>query len=385
MAALESTLKKIATDAGASSCGIASLERLLNAPPSADPTYVLKSARSVVAFAVAFDEDILADFMAKKSFVPYTRHKKELSIRLFEIGDLLTEHLTGLGHEAVTVSINAVYRPEPGRGKAGALEMIPDFSHRYAAVAAGLGRIGWSGNVLTPEHGAAVEFCSVITSAELQQDGLLEDNPCDGCRSCVSVCPVSMIKHHEAKTVSMFGLEDRIAQKRANMVCYSGCGDYHGTSPDGKFSNWSPYRFAGGLPDDDREVEKLGNQSRANDPHTDGVYQDFRSYIMDPDKIIESNCGFCAYVCNGPSPKRNRARQSILKGGCVVLRVNGRRESWVEHDDIVEVANQAGEMVAMLKQDIAAVERGELEVTPDATDNLRDSLFLQYFKELKSV
>jgi epoxyqueuosine reductase len=45
------------------------------------------------------------------------------------------------------------------------------FSHRHAAVAAGLGEFGWSGLVVTADFGTRARFVSVITRAELEPDG----------------------------------------------------------------------------------------------------------------------------------------------------------------------------------------------------------------------
>jgi len=347
-----------------------------DAPPSADPTYVMPEAQSVIAYTIAYDDDILADFMAKRAFVPFVEHKKELEIRLYTVGDRIAEYLKNLGHEAVVVHINAVYRPEPDvKDASEAVAMIPDFSHRYAAVAAGLGRVGWSGNVLTPEYGAAVVLCSVITSAKLHEDPLLEENPCDGCRSCVSSCPTSMIKHRESKTIKMFGLEDEIAVKRTNNACYMGCTDYHGLSPDGKWSNWSPYRQAGGLPKDDKQVDAACTASRKVDPVNDqffNLYDDYRGFIEDPDALLFSVCGYCSYVCNGPSPKRNRARHSIMKSGLTVLRLNGKRESVHDTDSVVEVPTKLGPNIAMLKSDLDAFQNGEITIDPKCTRNIRD-------------
>ena len=92
------------------------------------------------------------------------------------------------------VALNCVFRAEPGaRDTTELTEFFPDFAHRYAAVATGLGRLGWSGNLLTPEFGAAVYLGTVLTSATLQSDPLCENNPCDLCLLCTSVCPVEMI------------------------------------------------------------------------------------------------------------------------------------------------------------------------------------------------
>jgi len=50
----------------------------------------------------------------------------------------------------------------------GRLGMNPDLSHRYLAVRSGVGWFGFSGNVITPEYGAAVILGTCVTSAELE-------------------------------------------------------------------------------------------------------------------------------------------------------------------------------------------------------------------------
>ena len=238
MTSLKQSVKDIALASGATTVGIASLARLKDGPPSADPTYVMGNAQSVIAYSIAYDNDLLEAFMAKRALRPFLEHKKATESLLYDVGDAIAARLVEKGHEAVVVSINSVYRPEPGvKDPSEAVAMIPDFSHRYAAVAAGLGRIGWSGNIMTPEHGEAYTLCSVITTAVLEEDPLLEENPCDMCMNCVRCCPSEMIPRQEGITIRMFGLEDRIAEKRTNNACYMACTDYHGLSPDGKWSN----------------------------------------------------------------------------------------------------------------------------------------------------
>ena len=69
-------------------------------------------------------------------------------------------------------------------------QMAP-FSHRHAAVAAGLGTFGLNNLVLTPEYGSLQRFVSVITTAELPPDPLIEDPLCLGesCAACRRACP----------------------------------------------------------------------------------------------------------------------------------------------------------------------------------------------------
>ena len=71
-----------------------------------------------------------------------------------------------------------------------------DFPHLVAAVAAGLGQVGWNGLVLTPDFGARVRFNSIITDAPLEADPLLSQIICrpEECNfACVSACPAEAL------------------------------------------------------------------------------------------------------------------------------------------------------------------------------------------------
>ena len=65
------------------------------------------------------------------------------------------------------------------------------FSHRHAAVRAGLGEFGLNNLVVNPKYGPRVRFNSIITSAELPATPLLQEKTCLGssCGICLEGCP----------------------------------------------------------------------------------------------------------------------------------------------------------------------------------------------------
>jgi epoxyqueuosine reductase QueG len=63
------------------------------------------------------------------------------------------------------------------------------FSHKLAAHLAGLGWIGKSCLLITPEHGPRVRLATVLTDAPLKP-GTELPNRCGDCKKCVEVCPV---------------------------------------------------------------------------------------------------------------------------------------------------------------------------------------------------
>ncbi len=64
------------------------------------------------------------------------------------------------------------------------------FSHRHAAVRAGLGEFGLNNLVLTPEYGPRQRFSSIITTAKLTPSHLWKEKLCKGtgCFKCVDNC-----------------------------------------------------------------------------------------------------------------------------------------------------------------------------------------------------
>ena len=64
------------------------------------------------------------------------------------------------------------------------------FSHKLGAHLAGLGWIGKSCLLITPEHGPRVRWTSILTNAPLQPTGHPMEQKCGNCTKCVDICPV---------------------------------------------------------------------------------------------------------------------------------------------------------------------------------------------------
>lgn len=327
MQQLSRRVKALARETGADRVGVTDARRLADAPPSGDPTYLLPSCRSVIAFAVALQPEIARRFIAKQDWQGHCGDRKQVVRRLYTVGDALVSMLRAAGFEALNVEINNNYRPEPGAADVTEMtEFHPDFSHRYAAVAAGVGRLGWSGNLLTPEHGALVELGSVLTSAALPADPVLEENPCDRCRICSAVCPVGMIDGKQAVTVTMAGVSEEIACKRPNTCCWIGCTGYEGLSLRGTWSNWSPYRLGAPLPKDKAALDALCVRLQQADPQMqqqENSFADYRKAVFDPDWFYYTTCGFCRSVCWPERADRRRNRSLLFNSGVAALGADG--------------------------------------------------------------
>jgi len=346
MNSAEAKLKSFTLGLGADLVGITTTELLADGPPSADPRYVLPTAQSVISFAISLDRNIAQDFISKKDWRGHCEDRKTVVRRLYMIGDALAERLRSDGYDAVSVDINNSYRPEDGAADVTEMtEFHPDFSHRYAALAAGIGRLGWSGNLLTREYGALVELGSVLTSAVLRPDTPIPDDnhPCDKCKMCSLVCPVGMIHPKESIQVTVAGVTETIALKRPNTCCWIGCTGYEGLAPDATWSNWSPYRLGRPLPDDKEELDALCIKLQKADPQmqaADNSFADYRRAVFNPDWFYYTVCSFCRNVCVPRREERLSNRKAIVNAGTAALRLDGSHV--VADEDAVEVETPFG-------------------------------------------
>jgi hypothetical protein len=85
------------------------------------------------------------------------------------------------------------------------------FSHRHAAVLAGLGEFGLHNLFLSPRYGSRVRLCSVITRAELVPDAMLEEPVCLGEAKC-GRCLEAGECFGEIREIDLAGKKMRIAQ-----------------------------------------------------------------------------------------------------------------------------------------------------------------------------
>jgi len=346
MDSIEKRMKSLAINLGANLVGITTTEALADGPPSANPRYLLPSAKSVVSFAVSLDRNIVQDFISKKSWRPHCEDRKTVVRKLYTIGDMLVEQLRSEGYEAVNVELNNNYRPEKGASDITEMtEFYPDYSHRYAAVAAGIGRLGWSGNLLTKEYGALVELGSVLTSATLTSDTPMpdEEHPCDRCKMCSLVCPVGMIQAKASTQVTVAGVTETISLKRPNTCCWIGCTGYEGLGSSGTWSNWSPYRLGRSLPKDKEDLDSLCISLQKADPQmqdTGNSFNNYRQAVFDPEWFYYTVCGFCRSVCVPSRNERLANRKLIINSGTAALRLDGSHV--VADDNAVRIRTPFG-------------------------------------------
>lgn len=355
MACRTTDLKSLAKSLGADLIGVTSRAILADGPPSADPRYLLPSANSVISFVVSLNMDNVRDFISKKEWRAHCDDRKRVAQKLYRIGDALVEKLRFEGHEAVNVDLNGNYRPEENAADVTEMtEFHPDFSHRYAALAAGVGRLGWSGNLLTRKYGSLVELGSILTSATLAVDSPIpdEDHPCDKCKVCSLVCPVQMINPKISEQITVAGITETIARKQPNTCCWIGCTGYHGLATSGTWSNWSPYRLGRPLPEDKQKLDELCISLQKSDPQMQAVENSsYRKMVFDPDWFYYTVCGFCRSVCSPRREDRLINHRLIVNSGTAALKLDGSHE--VANENAIEVPTPYGLRVAVAQEDLS--------------------------------
>jgi len=183
---LTKKVKDFVRSRGAALVGIASPERLLNAPKGHSPKDFLPNVKSLISIAVKINRSSILQ-------LPKTRKEYKLNYDManLKLNSLAWEtacFLEDKGYEAIPIPASRPYNLK---------EIFGDLSHRHVAVAAGLGRFGLNNLVLTPNYGPYVRFVTVLTNAPLTLDNPLDKDIClrEKCLKCVEICPVKALEN----------------------------------------------------------------------------------------------------------------------------------------------------------------------------------------------
>ena len=313
MATFTEQVREVVRSYGGARVGIVDRQTLAGGPPSTDLTYILPEAKSAITFALPLDKKFIRPFLAKEDRLSHERDNLRVNILATGLAAHLAKHLEQRGFPSQGVVSNESYREEKGIGRLG---MNPDLSHRYMAVRSGVGWFGFSGNVITPEYGAAVILGTCVTSAELEPTEPLppEDNYCNRCKLCLASCCSGLMDPKEEARVTLGGKEFAYAKRQNYLRCEFVCGGMTGLHPSKKWSTWSPGRFF--IPEDDgafREAMIKGIKAYDRRPRMEGGF---------PHILMRSNlyltCGNCQLLC-WPDPADRKENYRILTSTGVVI------------------------------------------------------------------
>jgi epoxyqueuosine reductase len=316
---LTRTLTDMARDLGAVATGVTTVDTLAGGPPSADLAYVLPGARSAVSFAVVMDGPSLESFLGKKDRISHESDNLGMNILSGKISYKLSKFLVEQGHAAAPLAANGVWRDDEEHAPQDAM---PPISHKYLAIRSGIGHLGLSGNFLMKEYGATVILGSVVTDAELVPTDPLppEENYCDDCGLCREACVTGFMSTEEKSTVTLGGVEFSYTRRRSSNRCGYGCSGFTGLHPSGKWSTWSPGRFA--IPEEDDELPGVYDKARQaflDRPENGGGFQ----HPSMPGKPVEMMCGNCQLVCHPDKTVRAKRFKMLTRSGVIIQHPDG--------------------------------------------------------------
>ena len=183
-----------AKELGSDLVGVAPVERFAGAPRRMSPQGLLPPARSVIVAAIHHPDAAveLGGEPTPQDVGPYAV-QYWMNSKLDDISFLLARFIEERGYAALPIAASNIWRYHAYRDLA--VDFAPDLAHRYAAVAAGLGEIGWNNLALTPEFGPRNRFVSVVTAAPLDPTPMYAGEPlCDRCMECVKHCPSDVFR-----------------------------------------------------------------------------------------------------------------------------------------------------------------------------------------------
>ncbi|MGC9455083.1 MAG: hypothetical protein ACP5HU_09495 [Phycisphaerae bacterium] len=209
MSDLTQRVRTEAERAGADLVGFAPIGRFAEAPPELHPRTIFPQTRTVIAVAMRQPRGALkaveeGTYWQAYNCDGYWYLNEVAAPRLLRAISLLLE---SQGWTAVPV--HNPFCPHTGRRTRADQPGGPDgmVSLRVIGVAAGLGELGHSKILLTPQFGPRQRVFAVFTDAELEPTPLFEGQICDGCMECVRACQACAIGDSRDVTVGIDGRE----------------------------------------------------------------------------------------------------------------------------------------------------------------------------------
>ena len=217
---LEYKIRIMAEHEGADFFGIADLSSAKDAIVDQGSPFIAEYPKSI-SIGIRLPDaivDALPDRDNPAVAVNYNHIYNITNLRL----DLLTSKLASIiqqdGYKALPIPASERYDDE---------RICAVFSHKLAANLAGLGWIGKSCLLVTPEAGPRVRWSTVLTDAPLKVTGEPLEIQCENCDKCVEICPVNAFTGEPFR-----GNEPREVRYDARK-----CEEYHYNSED--HSEWN--------------------------------------------------------------------------------------------------------------------------------------------------
>jgi len=200
--------KKIgAGGGGVEIVGIANIERFAEAPERMHPCNIFPDCKSVISLVQPIPRSTYRGITEGTHWNNYTYYSYNRLNTLFRpiVTDELSRFIEDFGYEAVPVypGVPESYpnHPDPVPGRP---SPEINLNIRIAAMACGLGEIGWSKVFIHPVFGPRVRIGNILTDAVLEPDPLIKPKTlCKRCMKCVPDCPGAAIPGRNGPSIKI--------------------------------------------------------------------------------------------------------------------------------------------------------------------------------------
>jgi hypothetical protein len=207
---------------------------------------------------------------------------------------------------------------------------------------------------MTKEYGSAVHLGGAITTAPLEADPLVEENPCNKCLSCYKACTTGLFSSEEPEAPVIIGGRKEVYAKRNTYTrCFLGCGGLAGLGA-GKpqYSTWTPnneftikevseqdlkdyqwrYDYLWKIIWDKSTpaMQRKWNRTTLNQFMIQGI----KNNVGDPkirDDDTHPTCGVCQAVCVADPKQRKELLNLLRKAG--IMYVDEQFKEYIKRTD----------------------------------------------------
>ncbi len=206
--------KEFAKEKRADLIGIAPIERFADAPAEHHPCSIFPETKSVIVIGKRITRGTLRGMEEGTQIELYHQYglswlcDRMLAITTIALATFIEDHRW----EAVPLQDLPTQVPPSGIAvKPGLPAPNVMIDAKDAAVRAGLGEIGFGGELLTPLFGPRQRLQMILTDAPMTPSSMCEQAVCDRCGACAASCPLGAVGT-ETETLEICGKKMTVAQ-----------------------------------------------------------------------------------------------------------------------------------------------------------------------------
>ena len=124
-------------------------------------------------------------YLEEEDFKSYWKCFHGEIAKLTEISLKGEEYIKNLGYDAFALTM--------ARNECDMEKLLSILPYKTIATKSGMGWIGRSALLVTPEYGSAIALGGILTDMPLEFDTPITDSECDDCTNCQDACPVDAI------------------------------------------------------------------------------------------------------------------------------------------------------------------------------------------------